>query len=59
MVLVDLDEIEIKKFENSVYDVAFEIEMNMGIDISPMIKSEKQYEYYGSIPFIGMCGKRL
>lgn len=45
MVLADLDEIEIKKFENSVYDVAFEIEMNMCIDISPMIKSEKQYKY--------------
>ena len=45
MVLADLDETEIKKFENSVYDVAFKIEMNMGIDISPMIKSEKQYKY--------------
>ncbi|MCM1160471.1 MAG: hypothetical protein NC412_04530 [Roseburia sp.] len=43
MVLVDLLEAEVKKFENEVYDIAFEIEM--GIDISPIIKSKAQYEY--------------
>lgn len=52
MVLVDLEETEIKKLENKVYDIAFEIEMNMGIDISPIIKSEKQYEYWADVlPF--------
>lgn len=46
MLLVDLPEEEIKKKENSVYDIAFEIEMNTGIEISPVIKSEAQYEYW-------------
>lgn len=52
MVLVNLTEAEIKKLENAVYDVAFEIEIDMGIDISPIIKSEAQYEYWVDIlPF--------
>ena len=46
MILVNLTEEEIKKIENSVYDIAFEIEMNTGIDISPVIKSESQFEYW-------------
>ena len=36
----------IKKRENAVYDIAFDIEMSTGIDISPVIKSEEQYEYW-------------
>lgn len=52
MVLVDLSEKEIKKTENDVYDIAFEIEMNTGIDISPIIKNEAQYEYWAdTLPF--------
>lgn len=52
MVLVNLPEAEIKKLENAVYDVAFEIEIDMGIDISPIIKSEAQYEYWVDVlPF--------
>ncbi|MCM1268107.1 MAG: nucleotidyltransferase domain-containing protein [Bacteroidales bacterium] len=52
MVLVNLSETEIKKFENDVYDIAFEIEMGMGIDISPIIKSKAQYEYWVDVlPF--------
>ena len=46
MILVDLTEEEIKKRENAVYDIAFDIEMSTGIDISPVIKSEEQYEYW-------------
>lgn len=52
MVLVNLPEMEIKKLENDVYDIAFEIEMDTGIDISPIVKSEAQYEYWVDIlPF--------
>lgn len=52
MVLVDFPEQEIKKTENQVYDIAFDIEMNTGIDISPIIKSEAQYEYWADVlPF--------
>ena len=46
MILVDLSETEIKKFENRVYDVAFEIEMDTGVDISPVIKNKDQFEYW-------------
>ena len=41
----DVD-VKIKKRENAVYDIAFDIEMSTGIDISPVIKSEEQYEYW-------------
>ncbi len=52
MVLVKLSEAEIKKIENDVYDIAFEFEMDTGIDISPIIKSEAQYEYWVDVlPF--------
>ena len=46
MILVDLPENEIKKMENTVYDVAFDIEMDTGVDISPVIKSRQQFEYW-------------
>ncbi|MDO4284351.1 MAG: nucleotidyltransferase domain-containing protein [Eubacteriales bacterium] len=49
MVLVDLTEEEIKKMENAVYDFAFDIEMNTGIDISPVIKSEMQYNDWADV----------
>lgn len=46
MILVKMSEAEIKKIENEIYDLAFEIEMNTGVDISPVIKNENQYEYW-------------
>lgn len=46
MILVDLPEAEIKKIENDIYDVAFEIEINTGINISPVIKNRAQFEYW-------------
>ena len=46
MILVDLPENEIKKMENTVYDVAFDIEMETGVDIAPVIKSRQQFEYW-------------
>lgn len=52
MILVDMSEEEIRKYENCVYDIAFEIEINTGIDISPIIKSESQYKYWVDVlPF--------
>ena len=42
----------IKKIENQVYDLAFDIEMDTGVDISPIIKNEEQYEYWlDTLPF--------
>lgn len=52
MILVKMSEEEIKQMENDVYDLAFDIEMSTGIDISPIIKSEAQYEYWvDTLPF--------
>lgn len=52
MILVKMSDEEIKKMENDVYDLAFDIEMNTGIDISPIIKSVAQYEYWvDTLPF--------
>ena len=52
MVLVTLSDEEIKKVENQVYDCAFELEMKYGVDISPIIKNERHYEYLvDTLPF--------
>ena len=40
MILVKMSDNEIKKIENQVYDLAFDIEMDTGVDISPIIKNE-------------------
>ena len=52
MILVKMSNSDIKKIENQVYDLAFEIEMNTGIDISPIIKNEDEYKYWlDTLPF--------
>ena len=52
MILVKMSDSEIKRIENDVYDIAFEIEIETGIDISPIIKKEAQYEYWvDTLPF--------
>ncbi|MEY8277368.1 nucleotidyltransferase domain-containing protein [Blautia marasmi] len=52
MILVKMTDAEIKRIENDVYDMAFEIEIETGIDISPIIKNEEQYEYWvDTLPF--------
>ena len=52
MILVKMSDAEIKRVENKVYDAAFDIEMCTGIDISPIIKNEEQYEYWvDTLPF--------
>lgn len=52
MILVKMSDSEIKRIENDVYDIAFEIEIETGIDMSPIIKNEAQYEYWvDTLPF--------
>ena len=52
MILVKMSDNEIKKIENQVYDLTFDIEMDTGVDISPIIKNEEQYEYWlDTLPF--------
>lgn len=52
MILINLPEKEIKKLENDVYDIAFEIEMDTSVNISSIIKNEAQYKYWVDVlPF--------
>ena len=43
---------DIDIMKNDIYDLAFEFEINTGIEISPVIKNEDQYEYWvDTLPF--------
>lgn len=45
MILVKMSDEEIKQIENTIYDMVFDIQMETGVDITPIIKNEDQYEY--------------
>lgn len=52
MVLVNLLLEEIEKIEEAIFDLVFDMEMEHGIHISPIIKNEEQFEYWVDIlPF--------
>ena len=52
MILTKLSEEEIRVIKNDIYDLAFEVEMSTGIELSPIIKNEEQYEYWvDTLPF--------
>ncbi|MBD5469367.1 MAG: nucleotidyltransferase domain-containing protein [Lachnospiraceae bacterium] len=52
MILVKLSPEQIEHFESSVFDLAFDIELEHGIHISPIIKNEDQFEYWADVlPF--------
>ena len=52
MILVKMSDEEIKAVKNDIYNLAFDVEMNTGIELSPIIKNEKQYEYWvDTLPF--------
>ena len=52
MILVKMSDEEIRLVKNDIYDLAFEFEINTGIEFSPVIKNEDQYEYWvDTLPF--------
>lgn len=52
MILTTLMESEIEQKENEVYDLAFEFQMEYGIDISVIVKNEEHFNYWlGALPF--------
>ena len=52
MVLTTLTDDEIDKIETSVFDLAFEFQMEYGIDISVIVKNEEHFNYWlGALPF--------
>ncbi len=52
MVLVKIAPEEIEKIEEPIFDLAFDIEMEQGIHVSPIIKNEEQFVYWADVlPF--------
>lgn len=52
MIFTDLSEVDIKDIENYIYDMAFDIQMEYGFDISVIIKNEEDFNYWlGTLPF--------
>ena len=52
MILVQSSEDEIKKFENEVYDCAFDLELKYGKVVSPVIKNQQFFDYWSdTLPF--------
>ena len=50
--MVKISDDEIREVKNEIYDIAFDFELDTGIDISPIIKNEDQYEYWvDTLPF--------
>ena len=52
MILTHLTAEEIGRVENRIFDVAFDFQMKYLIDISVVVKNEKQFNYcLGALPF--------
>ena len=52
MFLTSLSEDEIRKEKNKLYDLAFEYEMDYGVEISVIIKNIEDFQYWlGALPF--------
>lgn len=52
MIFTELKEEEIKKIENEIYDISFDIQMEFGVVISVIIKNENDFNYWlGTLPF--------
>ncbi len=52
MILVKSSDNDIKKYENNVYDCAYELELKYGKVISPVIKNQQLFEYWAdTLPF--------
>ena len=52
MVLTTLTDDEIDKIETSIFDLAFDFQMEYDIDISVIVKNEDHFNYWlGAIPF--------
>ena len=52
LLLVDLTNKEIKRIQNDIYEMAFELELVSGRDISPVIINSVQFNYWkDTLPF--------
>lgn len=52
MILTTLSDKEIEGIEGKIFDLAFDFQMEYGMDISVIIKNEEQFDYWlGALPF--------
>lgn len=52
MILTTLTNEEIEKAEMKIFDLAFDFQMDYGIDISVVVKNEDDFNYWlGALPF--------
>ena len=52
MILTTLTDDEIRQVKTTIYDVAFDLQMEYGVDISVIIKNEEHFNYWlGALPF--------
>ena len=52
MILTTLSDNEIEQIENTIFDLAFDFQLEHSIDISVIIKNEEQFYYWlGALPF--------
>ena len=52
MLLTTLSEDEIRREKVKIYDLAFDYEMDYGVDISVIVKNITDYQYWlGALPF--------
>ncbi len=52
MVLTTLTDEVIRQIKTTIYDVAFDFQMEYGVDISVVIKNEEHFNYWlGALPF--------
>ena len=52
MILTHLSKEEIEKVENSIFYLAFDLELESGIVINPVLENEAHYRYWlGALPF--------
>ena len=52
MILTPFSKEEIEQVENKIFDLAFELELESGIVINPVLENEEHYKYWlGALPF--------
>ena len=52
MILTPLSKEKIEQVENSIFDLAFDLELESGIVINPVLENEAHYRYWpGALPF--------
>lgn len=52
MVLTTLTDDQIMQIKTDIYDLAFDFQMEYGVDISVLIKNEEHFNYWlGALPF--------